>query len=168
MVDCVINVAAAGGSRKVQSEGGEICKAYFASFFFFLINIFLPISISTFSLFLVIQECCLRSQIIYVDYCACVAARWATPASTDTLARKHKIIRSKPICPLQYLENGIQKYKLELADCLKWIHHNKDNSHNSTQSSKTMLQGNVIMNWIEMYVAIDEFKSYLPHQPQLM
>ena len=32
MVGCVINVAAAGGSRKVQSEGGEICKAYFASF----------------------------------------------------------------------------------------------------------------------------------------
>ena len=99
MVGCVINVAAACGSRKVQSEGGEICKAYFASFCVFYINIFFPISISTFSLFLVIP-CCLRSQLIYVDCCACVAARWVMPGSNGTLARKHKIIRPKPICPL--------------------------------------------------------------------
>ena len=69
--------------------------------------------------------------------------------------------------PFTYLENGIQTYKLDPADCLKWIHYNKENNHNSTKLSKAMLQGNVIMNWIEMYIAIDEFKTYLPHQPQL-
>jgi len=126
----------------VQSEGGEICKAYFASFFVSnqYINgygmqeelsksgtrLLLPPCIAASHRYfnvgaVLVIWCCLWSQIIYVDCCACVAAKcnWAE-ANPERYANKNQ---------------------WDLPDCLKWIH------HNSNKSSKAMLQVNVILNW---------------------
>ena len=71
--------------------------------------------------------------------------------------------------PYTYLKNGIQKKLIRAGWLLEMnsSHQQKTIATTALSQVKAMLQGNVIMNWIEMYVAIDEFKSYLPHQPQL-
>ena len=70
--------------------------------------------------------------------------------------------------PYTHLQNSMQKInQLDLADCLKWIHHNEETNHDNNKLSKAMLQGMQMKSWIGMYIAIDEFKSYLPDQPRL-